>query len=64
MEITDEGTEESKWYRFNDTVVDEFIMNDDALAAECFGGMYKSKATDGSKDTHDMFYIPLLLYSY
>ena len=48
--MTDEGTEGSRWYRFNDTVVDEFVMNDDALAAECFGGMYKSKAADGSKD--------------
>ena len=47
--MTDEGTEESRWYRFNDTVVDEFIMNDAALGAECFGGMYKSKAADGSK---------------
>ena len=62
--MTDEGTEESKWYRFNDTVVDEFIMNDDALAAECFGGTYKSKATDGSKDTHDTLYTPLPLYPY
>ena len=65
VEITDEGTEESRWYRFNDTVVDEFVMNDDALAAECFGGMYKSKATDGSKDnTHNTFDTLLLLYSY
>ena len=47
--VTDEGTEESRWYRFNDTVVDEFVMNDAALAAECFGGTYKSKAADGSK---------------
>ena len=54
--MTDEGTEESRWYRFNDTVVDEFVMNDDALAAECFGGSYKSKATDGSKETHNMLY--------
>ena len=49
--MTDEGTEDSKWYRFNDTVVDEFIMNDNALAAECFGGTYKSKAADGSEYT-------------
>jgi len=47
--VTDEDMEGPRWYRFNDTVVDEFVMNDDALAAECFGGTYKSKATDGSK---------------
>lgn len=51
VEITAVGPEDSRWYRFNDTVVDEFMMNDDALAAECFGGTYKSKATDGSEYT-------------
>ena len=61
--MTDEGTEESRWYRFNDTVVDEFVMNDDALTAECFGGTYKSKATDGSKNiTHDALLMSLPYY--
>ena len=41
--------EYSKWYRFNDTVVDEFVMHDEALAAECFGGTYKSRSAEGSK---------------
>lgn len=49
-ELTPEEMEMPRWYRFNDTVVDEFMMNDDALAAECFGGTYKSKANDGSKN--------------
>jgi len=42
-------SEEPKWYRFNDTMVDEFMMHDEALAAECFGGSYKSRSGEGSK---------------
>ena len=33
-----------KWYKFNDTIVQEFEMND--LEAECFGGKYKAKVYD------------------
>ncbi|XP_065904481.1 ubiquitin carboxyl-terminal hydrolase 24-like isoform X2 [Dysidea avara] len=43
----EDDSEEPKWYRFNDTVVDEFVMHDEALAAECFGGSYKSRSNDG-----------------
>ena len=32
-----------KWFKFNDTVVEEFEMTDAALEAECFGGTYKTK---------------------
>ncbi|ELT87807.1 hypothetical protein CAPTEDRAFT_215538 [Capitella teleta] len=35
-----------KWYKFNDTVVDEFEMTESALEAECFGGTYKAKVYD------------------
>ncbi len=35
----------SKWYKFNDTTVEEFEMNDETLAQECFGGNYKVKKT-------------------
>ena len=35
-----------KWYKFNDTVVEEFEMTDAALEAECFGGKYKAKVYD------------------
>ena len=38
-----------KWYKFNDTVVQEFEMNDSALEAECFGGKYKAKVYDQGK---------------
>lgn len=39
-----------KWYRFNDTVVEEFEMTDANLEAECFGGKYKAKVYDNSKN--------------
>ncbi|XP_013409431.2 ubiquitin carboxyl-terminal hydrolase 24-like [Lingula anatina] len=37
-----------KWFKFNDTVVEEFEMTDAALEAECFGGTYKAKIYDQS----------------
>ena len=38
-----------KWFKFNDTVVEEFEMNEAALEAECFGGTYKTKVYDTCK---------------
>ena len=35
-----------KWYRFNDTTVEEFEMNEESLESECFGGKYKAKIYD------------------
>lgn len=35
-----------KWFKFNDTVVEEFEMTDAAVEAECFGGTYKAKVYD------------------
>ena len=35
------------WLRFNDVLVDEFSLNDVAVEAECFGGTYKAKSSDG-----------------
>lgn len=32
-----------KWFKFNDTTVEEFEMTERNLAEECFGGTYKSK---------------------
>ncbi|XP_041474973.1 ubiquitin carboxyl-terminal hydrolase 24-like isoform X2 [Lytechinus variegatus] len=37
-----------KWFRFNDTQVEEFIMSDAALEAECFGGSFRSKSNETS----------------
>ncbi|KAK3701043.1 hypothetical protein QZH41_017822, partial [Actinostola sp. cb2023] len=35
-----------KWYKYNDTFVEEFDMNDENLEAECFGGTYKATVYD------------------
>ena len=35
-----------KWYKFNDTIVEEFEMTEATLEAECFGGKYKAKVYD------------------
>ena len=45
------GTKE-KWYKFNDTIVEEFDMNEDTLEAECFGGTYKATVYDTGETTH------------
>jgi len=37
-----------KWYKFNDTIVEEYEMNDETLEAECFGGTYKAKVYESS----------------
>lgn len=39
----------NKWFKFNDTTVEEFDMNDVSLEAECFGGTYKAKVYDSCK---------------
>lgn len=44
-------TSRSRWFKFNDTTVEEFEMNDATLEAECFGGTYKAKAYDSSNFT-------------
>lgn len=35
-----------RWFKFNDTSIDEFQMTDEAMEAECFGGKYKAKVID------------------
>lgn len=37
-----------KWFKFNDTFVEEFEMNDASVEAECFGGTYKTKNNESS----------------
>ncbi len=37
-----------KWFKFNDTVIEEFEMNENSLEAECFGGFYKPKTYESS----------------
>ncbi|XP_043941443.1 ubiquitin carboxyl-terminal hydrolase 24 [Protopterus annectens] len=41
-------TAKGKWYKFNDNVVEEFVLNDDTLEYECFGGEYRPKVYDQS----------------
>jgi len=48
-----------KWYRFNDTVVEEFEMTEESLESECFGGKYKAKFSDTCKFVLCMTYLPL-----
>lgn len=36
-------SDKKKWFKFNDTTVEAFEMNDETLATECFGGKYKVK---------------------
>ena len=38
-----------KWYRFNDTTVEEFEMTEESLETECFGGKYKAKVFDNGE---------------
>lgn len=40
------GGSRSRWYKFNDNVVEEFDMNDETLEYECFGGEYRPKVYD------------------
>ena len=36
-----------KWFKFNDTTVDSFFMNDENLEAECFGGTFTVNKKEG-----------------
>lgn len=43
------GCGKGKWYKFNDTVVEEFDLTDETLEYECFGGEYRPKVYDQCK---------------
>jgi len=36
-----------KWFKFNDTTVDSFVMSHENLEAECFGGTFKVNKKEG-----------------
>ena len=38
-----------KWFKFNDTDVEEFDMTDSSIETECFGGTYKTKVFEQCK---------------
>ncbi|XP_044286407.1 ubiquitin carboxyl-terminal hydrolase 24 isoform X3 [Varanus komodoensis] len=48
------GCGKGKWYKFNDTVVEEFDLNDETLEYECFGGEYRPKVYDQSNPYPDV----------
>ncbi|KAM9326707.1 ubiquitin carboxyl-terminal hydrolase 24 [Gastrophryne carolinensis] len=48
------GCRKSKWYKFNDTVVEEFDLNDETIEYECFGGEYRPKVYDQSNPYPDV----------
>ena len=52
-----------KWFKFNDTTVDEFEMTDETMAAECFGGHYKAKNTANSSGKSRRFLGVFLEYT-
>lgn len=39
--------EEEQWLKFNDTLVEEFIINESTLETECFGGSVRSISSEG-----------------
>ena len=43
------GESKNKWFKFNDTVVEPFTMNEESLEAECFCGTYKANGYDTGK---------------
>jgi ubiquitin carboxyl-terminal hydrolase 9/24 len=45
-----------KWYRFNDTSVEEFEMTEESLESECFGGKYKAKVFDNGMYCFSFFF--------
>ena len=54
------GCGKGKWYKFNDTVIEEFDLNDETLEYECFGGEYRPKVYDQSKTQEKMCFSRLL----
>ncbi|KAM8930374.1 ubiquitin carboxyl-terminal hydrolase 24 isoform 2-T2 [Pelodytes ibericus] len=48
------GCGKGKWYKFNDTVVEEFELNDETMEYECFGGEYRPKVYDQSNPYPDV----------
>uniref|UniRef100_A0A8B9P8A3 ubiquitinyl hydrolase 1 n=1 Tax=Apteryx owenii TaxID=8824 RepID=A0A8B9P8A3_APTOW len=48
------GCGKGKWYKFNDTVVEEFELSDETLEYECFGGEYRPKVYDQSNPYPDV----------
>ena len=50
----------NRWYRFNDTSVDEIDFNEQMLEDECFGGTFRSQK-DSSSDERTRFWNAYML---
>ncbi|KAG8518952.1 Ubiquitin carboxyl-terminal hydrolase 24, partial [Galemys pyrenaicus] len=48
------GCGKGKWYKFNDTVIEEYDLNDETLEYECFGGEYRPKVYDQTNPYTDV----------
>lgn len=44
-----EASPVERWLKFNDTLVEEFDLNDSTLESECFGGALKTTNPDSCK---------------
>ena len=44
--LQEEEKEEERWLRFNDTLVERFIIDEFTLETECFGGSVRSNSSD------------------
>lgn len=73
----DNADSKGKWYKYNDTFVEEFDMNDENLEAECFGGTYKATVYDTGMENiilvlcllfpfsfFSIFFFPLVCWLY
>jgi len=40
--------QKNKWFKYNDTTVEQINMTDETLEAECFGGKFRAKKKEGS----------------
>lgn len=57
------GCGKGKWYKFNDTVVEEFDLTDETLEYECFGGEYRPKVYDQCKQKYRLFYSNFIFHT-
>ena len=51
--IKDRHSAGDKWFKFNDTTVEEVDMTEDVIKQECFGGSFKVKKSHGSNLPED-----------
>ncbi|XP_019859988.1 PREDICTED: ubiquitin carboxyl-terminal hydrolase 24-like [Amphimedon queenslandica] len=50
--LQEEEKEEEQWLKFNDTLVERFIIDEFTLETECFGGSVRSNSSDPVHTSH------------